>query len=127
MSQQSKKLIFIGIGFFFVAVGTIGIFLPLLPTTPFLLISLWAFSRSSDRFHDWLYHHRFFGPFLQDWNRYGTIPLKAKLLSIVMMVISGAWVIFGTDSGWIGITSMLVLMGIGAGFILSRPHKKPGE
>lgn len=78
MTRQGKKILLIGVGFFFVALGTVGIFLPLLPTVPFLLIALWAFAQSSATFHDWLYHHKLFGPMLQDWDLYGTIPLKAK-------------------------------------------------
>ncbi|WP_340149225.1 YbaN family protein [uncultured Sneathiella sp.] len=127
MRQQTKKILLLLIGWFFVALGTIGLFLPVLPTTPFLLISLWAFSQSSERFHDWLYNHRVFGPPLQDWSRYGVIPLRAKIVAIGTMAISATLVIIFSSTPWYGITAMLLLMGIGAGFILTRPSRPKNQ
>ncbi|MCC3305381.1 YbaN family protein [Sneathiella sp. HT1-7] len=123
MTAHTKKIVLLLIGWLFVIVGAIGIFLPVLPTTPFLLISLWAFSQSSERFHDWLYHHRIFGPPLQDWSKYGVIPLRAKIIALSTMAISAALVILFSSTPWYGLTAMLILMGIGAGFILSRPSR----
>lgn len=123
MTAHTKKIVLLLIGWLFVIVGAIGIFLPVLPTTPFLLISLWAFSQSSERFHDWLYHHRIFGPPLQDWSKYGVIPLRAKIIALSTMAISAALVILFSSTPWYGLTAMLILMGVGAGFILSRPSR----
>ncbi len=127
MRQQTKKILLLLIGWFFVALGTIGLFLPVLPTTPFLLISLWAFSQSSERFHDWLYNHRVFGPPLQDWSRHGVIPLRAKIVAIGTMAVSATLVIIFSSTPWYGITAMLLLMGIGAGFILTRPSRPKNQ
>ena len=123
MTAHTKKIVLLLIGWLFVIVGAIGIFLPVLPTTPFLLISLWAFSQSSERFHDWLYHHRIFGPPLQDWSKYGVIPLRAKIIALSTMAISAALVILFSSTPWYGLTAMLILMGIGAVFIHSRPSR----
>ncbi|MEH6547513.1 MAG: YbaN family protein [Sneathiella sp.] len=123
MMQPSKRILLLLVGWFFVAVGAIGIFLPVLPTTPFLLISLWAFSQSSERFHDWLYNHKVFGPPLQDWSKYGVIPLRAKVVAVGTMTISAILVIAFSNTPWYGLVAMLALMGFGAGFVLTRPSR----
>ncbi|WP_025899193.1 YbaN family protein [Sneathiella glossodoripedis] len=127
MQSKTKKIILMAIGWLFVLIGAIGVVVPVLPTTPFLLISLWAFSQSSDRFHAWLYNHRFFGPPLRDWEAHGIIPLRAKTIALATMAISAILVITLTQTPWYGITGMLLLMGVGAGFILTRPSKRKCE
>jgi hypothetical protein len=62
-----------------------------MPTTVFLLIALWAFSKSSPRFHDWLYNHPRFGPALRAWREEHAIPGTAKGLALAMMALSIAW------------------------------------
>lgn len=123
MKGQSRKIILLLTGWFFVALGAIGLFLPVLPTTPFLLIALWAFSQSSKRFHDWLYTHRLFGPPLQDWSKHGVIPLRAKITAIATMAVSASAVILFTDTPPWGLAAMILLMAVGAGFVLSRPSR----
>lgn len=118
----TRPLLF-ALGILFVAVGAIGVFLPLLPTTPFLILALWCFSRSSQRFHDWLYHHRLFGPTLQRWEQYRVIPRGAKIVAVCSMVASAAYVILATQTPWPLIALMLAVMGYGAWFVLSKPSK----
>ncbi len=124
MRQKTKKYGLLLIGWFFVGLGALGVVLPVLPTTPFLLISLWAFSQSSERFHDWLYNHRVFGPPLRDWSAYGIIPMRAKIIALSTMAVSATLVILFSDVPWFGLVGMLSLMAIGAGFILTRPSKR---
>ncbi|MFC4272496.1 DUF454 family protein [Sneathiella chungangensis] len=124
MTDQTKKFMLLMIGWFFVILGAIGLFLPVLPTTPFLLIALWAFSQSSERFHYWLYNHRTFGPPLQEWSKYGVIPLRAKIMAIATMTVSATLVISFSSTPWYGLAAMIILMLIGAGFILSRPSRR---
>lgn len=124
MTDQTKKFMLLMIGWFFVILGAIGLFLPVLPTTPFLLIALWAFSQSSERFHYWLYNHRTFGPPLQEWSKYGVIPLRAKIMAIATMTVSATLVIGFSSTPWYGLAAMIILMLIGAGFILSRPSRR---
>jgi len=125
MKKQTKKIALLATGWFFVALGAIGVVVPVLPTTPFLLISLWAFSQSSERFHSWLFYHRYFGPPLQAWEQHGVIPLKAKIVALSTMAVSATLVILLTDTPWYGLAGMVGLMLIGAGFILSRPSRRP--
>ncbi|MEH6773707.1 MAG: YbaN family protein [Cereibacter changlensis] len=65
--------------------GLIGVFLPLLPTVPFMLLAAFCFARSSDRLHGWLVNHPTFGPPIRDWNRSGAISLRAKQLTTASM------------------------------------------
>lgn len=105
----------------FFALGAAGAFLPGLPTVPFMLVALWLFSKSSQRFHDWLYAHRVFGPPLQQWQAHKVIPLKAKVLSISSMVASMAYMTLYADMPpWLLIVTGLV-MAYGAWFVLSHP------
>ncbi|XGC82479.1 YbaN family protein [Bdellovibrio bacteriovorus] len=84
--NSTKKFIFFVFGWIFLALGVIGIFLPLLPTTPFLLLTAFCFSRSSDRWHQWLLRQPHLGQLIVDWERHGVIRIKAKLLSTGIMV-----------------------------------------
>ncbi|MDP8080350.1 YbaN family protein [Phocoenobacter skyensis] len=75
-------------GWFFVGLGVIGIVVPLMPTTPFLLVALICFSRSSERFHSWLFNHPILGKPLRDWEETRRIPPYAIVLMVVMISIS---------------------------------------
>ncbi len=76
---------FWALGLFALSLGILGVFLPLLPTTVFLLIALWAFSRSSPRFHRWLYDHPRLGPPLRAWHQHRVISRAAKCTAIGLM------------------------------------------
>jgi uncharacterized membrane protein YbaN (DUF454 family) len=67
--------------------GFIGVFLPLLPTTPFVLLAAFCFSRGSTRCEYWLLNHKLFGPMVRDWRASRAVPLRAKQLATVMMVL----------------------------------------
>jgi uncharacterized membrane protein YbaN (DUF454 family) len=113
------------LGWLFFAVGFVGVFVPVLPTTVFMLLALWCFSRSSDRFHNWLYTHRHFGPSLQLWQEHRVIPLKAKYIAILFMAGSLIYVfIFSTTPNWARVL-MLSSMAFGAWYILTKPSFPP--
>jgi uncharacterized membrane protein YbaN (DUF454 family) len=119
------KPVYLLFGMLFVGLGAVGTVVPGLPTTVFMLLALWAFSRSSERFHAWLYHHRLFGPPLQQWHLYRVIPRRAKVLAIVMMVTSLVYlVLFTATSVWLKWVTALVML-YGAWFILTKPSQKP--
>lgn len=111
------------IGWAFVGLGAVGVVVPGLPTVPFMLVALWAFARSSRRFHDWLYAHPVFGPPLQDWHDHGVIPVRAKVLAIVTMSASLGYMLFFTDMAtWLQVI-VLAVMVTGGVFILRRPSR----
>ncbi|MCO6411703.1 MAG: YbaN family protein [Thiogranum sp.] len=111
------------LGWCLFGLGAVGTVVPGLPTTPFMLLALWAFAKSSRRFHDWLYAHPVFGPPLQQWRMHGVIPGRAKLLSVVTMAASFIYLAFFTGvSAWTKALIALVML-YGAAFILSKPSQ----
>lgn len=121
-----RRWLMLGLGWTFFAIGLVGALLPLVPTTPFMLLALWAFSIGSERFHRWLYHHPVFGPPLQRWQRDRVIPLWAKVLSLGSMTGSFLWAWFGTDAPWYGLLAMAAVMAAGAAYILRFPSQRAG-
>ena len=115
------------LGWSFFGLGAIGTLVPGLPTTPFMLLALWAFSKSSKRFHDWLYAHRLFGPPLQQWRTHRVIPVKAKLLSVVTMTASLVYLAFFTEVNTLVKVIVGLVMLYGAVFILSKPSRVPHQ
>jgi uncharacterized membrane protein YbaN (DUF454 family) len=83
--EPFMKYLLLGTGFICIGLGTLGIFLPLLPTTPFLLAASFCFLKSSRRAHTWLTSHRLFGRFIRDFTRYRIIPLRAKVISVLLL------------------------------------------
>ncbi|EIM37390.1 hypothetical protein PGS1_09345 [Enterobacter cloacae subsp. cloacae GS1] len=69
-----QRTILIIIGWLAVVLGTLGVVLPLLPTTPFILLAAWCFARSSPRFHHWLLYRSWFGGYLRHWQKHRAMP-----------------------------------------------------
>ncbi len=88
MKQILKKQAFIALGWFFVVLGIIGVFLPILPTTPFLIVSLWLFSKSSPRFHRMLLDNSIVGPPLRSWEETKTVSRKTKYRATTLIVLT---------------------------------------
>lgn len=82
------RYLLLGTGWLSVALGVVGIFLPVLPTTPFLLLAAACFVRSSRRFYDWLVMHPRLGPWFRDYLEGNGVPLKGKVYSIIAMWLS---------------------------------------
>jgi len=119
-----RPLLF-SLGWLLFGVGFIGVFVPVLPTTPLMLLALWCFSRSSDRFHAWLYTHKLFGPPLQQWHQFRVIPLTAKFIAILFMIGSLVYMfVFLTTPVWAK-TLMSISMAFGFWYILTKPSFPP--
>ncbi len=116
-----KRTAFAGLGLVFFVTGLIGVFLPVLPTTPFMLLALWAFSNSSQRLHDYVWHHRRYGPMVRAWKKHGAIPLRAKISAILVMTLSSLFVVFYSGAPLWAVLSALLLMLAGASYLLTRP------
>ena len=114
----------IALGWLCVALGAIGVVVPGMPTTIFLIVALWAFSRSSERFRAWLYHHPRFGPPLRAWHDHRIIPTRAKLAAVLVMAASVA-VVAGLSHGWVGAAVLAAVLAPVAAFIVTRPSAVP--
>lgn len=118
-----KKIGYLTLGWLSLALGVIGIVLPLLPTTPFVLLSAFCFSRSSKRFHLWLLNHKVFGSLIRDWERDGVISLKAKILATVSMLSMVTLSLTLMSIPLIGTVTILVSISAVLVFIWTRPSR----
>lgn len=109
-----------GVGCVAVILGVIGIFVPLLPTTPFLLLAAWSFVRSSPEAHQWMYRQPALGAALRDWEERGAISKRTKVIATSMILASIAVLWFKNLMlpVQLGLTLMLLTV---TGFILTRP------
>ena len=124
VSQCGLRYVLIVFGWVNVILGAIGVIVPGMPTTIFLLIALWAFSKSSERFRTWLYEHRRLGPPIRAWHEHGVIPARAKAAALVTMTLSLR--ILAATAPWqlpaiTGAIMIPVIM-----FIMSRPSRPGG-
>ena len=123
--MKISKYFYLALGWLCVALGIVGIILPFLPTTPFLLVAVWAFSRSSPELAEKLRNHKLVGPYIRDWQDHGAIPVRAKLLAIVMMLLAAVYLLAFAA---IPLIAALVACGVFVGvavFIGSRPSQPP--
>lgn len=106
------------------ALGVVGVFVPLLPTTPLILLAAACWARSSTRFHRWLRDHRIFGPTLRQWEDQRTIPKRAKVLAIAMIVLTLTPAIVWVVPLWHA-QVLLALIGLAVvGWLLSVPSRR---
>jgi uncharacterized protein len=117
------RWLLLALGWIFFALGAIGAVLPVLPTTPFLLLALWAFSSSSERFHAWLYHHRFFGPPLQRWRRERTLPRWVKGVAMTSMSASFLYLALAVRPAWYALAAVGGVMLSGVVYLARIPSR----
>jgi uncharacterized membrane protein YbaN (DUF454 family) len=100
-------------GTFFVALGIIGIFVPVLPTTPFLLLAAVCYARSSPRFHEWLLNNRWFGDYIRSYLQGKGFPKKVKFLTIALLWITiGCSVAFAVQLFYVRLILVLIAIGV---------------
>ena len=123
--KPAIRVFWLVVGILALALGGLGVVLPLLPTTPFVLIAAFAFANSSDTLHQWLLDHNIFGPLIANWQRYGAISRSAKVLSLLSMVaVLVISLVMAVPAFVIAVQALVV--GACSLFIISRPLP-PGE
>jgi uncharacterized protein len=122
-----RRLMYFGLGWLFFALGVLGVALPLLPTTPFMLLAAWGFSRSSPRFEHWLLEHRWFGPGIKRWRAHRVVPKRVKWVSYSTMLVTFALSLASGRLSWWALVGQAALMGYGAWFVARLPSKVPDE
>ena len=120
MTPLKRHLLFAA-GWVMVALGVIGIFLPVMPTTVFMIAAAWFFTRSSPRFEAWLLNHPVFGPPVMRWRENGAIGQRAKTLAVVSMAGGFAvfWYVVAPSPTLAAIVAVVLLLS--AAFVLTRP------
>ncbi len=109
MRQRMMKTLYMTLGFMFIVLAVLGVFLPLLPTTPFILVAAYFFSKSSDRWHQWLLANKVFGPILYNWECSRCIPYFAKVLSFSMIAVFGSFSVITIPFMWVKIITVLLI------------------
>lgn len=118
------RVLWISLGLLSVVTGVIGIVVPLLPTTPFMLLAAFCFARSSPRLQAWIENHRTFGPMIENWRRHGSINRRAKRLALLMMAAAFLLSLAMHLPIWALVAQGLVLLAV-ASFLLTRPDGPP--
>ncbi|MBH3021396.1 DUF454 family protein [Serratia ureilytica] len=108
------------LGWLAVVLATLGVVLPLLPTTPFLLLAAWCFARSSPRFHHWLLYRSWFGSYLRHWQQHRALPPGAKWKAVLVIVLTFACSLWLVKIWWVrGL--LLLMLAILLTFMLRLP------
>lgn len=106
-----------------VALGILGVFLPVLPATPFMLLAAACYARASPRFYNWLLNNRTFGPTIREWRRYRSIPWRTKWFAITLMSVTlAASIVFAVEDRYVqvGLAVLGVLLAVWMARIPSR-------
>ena len=121
-----RRTLYKPLGFLFLGLALLGVVLPMLPGTPFALLSAWFFARSSEKWHRWLLQSSLFGPTLRSWEQQRCIPRRVKLVALVAMLGAGvASMTFGMSDNRLRIITA-VLLAVGATVVLMI-RTCPGE
>jgi uncharacterized membrane protein YbaN (DUF454 family) len=111
--NKYKKILLIAAGTFFVALGIIGIFIPVLPTTPFILLAATLYSRSSQKFYEWIINNKIVGTYIKNYKAGKGVPLIIRIVTIALLWITmGCSALFATDILFIRIIMALIAIGV---------------
>ena len=93
-----KKYVWMGLGFLSLGMAYIGVIVPGIPFSIFLVFAAYCFAKSNKKMHDWLYNHKYFGPFLTNWVQKRVFPTKGKYAMVIVMSSSLAFLWFSTGN-----------------------------
>ena len=116
----ATRLIWLVVGLAALAAAAIGVLLPLIPTTPFVILAAFAFMKSSRRLHDWLITHRIFGPVILDWRKHGAISKPAKTIAMASMAAIFVISLVLQVPGYV-LAAQALILGVCMWFVGSRP------
>lgn len=127
LSNKVVRAFFFGAGTVFLVLGAMGMFLPILPTTPFLLLALACYCRSSKRMTRWILTNKYFGDYIRRYKEGKGIPLKTKILALTILWITVSYSAFFMVQKWLPIQLVLFAVAIGVTIHLIRlpTYKKP--
>lgn len=120
-------------GWLMVATGIVGIVVPVMPTTVFMIAALWAFSRSSRKFQIWLWTHSTFGPPVRNWHLYRVISVRAKMMAVMVMTLSFVYILIWVAEDWRVPVIVGAIMLPAAIYVVTRrgqppkPERVPGD
>ena len=107
-----KKLLLLA-GTLCLGLGILGIFFPILPTTPFLLLAAFCYARSSQRFYHWLITNRWFGAYLRNYRERRGLPLRHKVITIALVWLSiGSALLFVVEAWWLRVLLLVIAAGV---------------
>ena len=107
------RILFLFIGILSLVLGVIGIFLPVLPTTPFLLLSATLFLRSSQKLYEWLLSHPYLGEYIRNFKEHNAIPLRVKIISVSLVWITLLYcAIFVAKVWWMSAMFIAIALGV---------------
>ena len=122
--NRARRIIYIVLGTFFLVLGAIGIFVPLLPTTPFWLLTCWFYIRGSEYLYNKVMQNRYFGPYIRNFIEDKAIPMRSKVISVGVIWLSTIFTtVFLIDIWWIILCLFLISAGV-SWHILSYPTKQ---
>lgn len=123
MLKRTRALTYLAFGHVFLATGLIGVVVPLLPTTPFILLASWCYARGSERAHRWLRENKLFGVYLREWEEYHSIPLKAKVTAVTMITLTSGYIVYAMPVVAVKVSMVVVGVCVSA-YLLTRPTTK---
>jgi len=116
-----RKVLLVICGLFFVGLAGLGVILPILPTTPFLLVAAACFVRSSDRLYQWLIYHRLFGSYIRNYMKHKAISARAKAISLILLWTTISFSAFCAVSLlWVRIMLLLIAVGVSIRILLFK-------
>ena len=121
MEPEKRNFFYLIFAYLCAGLGIIGAFLPVLPTTPFLLLAAWAATRGSPELHKWLYEHPRFGPPLKAWEENRAVSVPAKITACALMAASWVIMVLITESVVVPWITGVLFLGVG-GYVATRPN-----
>jgi uncharacterized membrane protein YbaN (DUF454 family) len=123
--KKPVKILLIILGTFLIGISIVGIFIPVLPTTPLLLLAAALYAKSSKRFYNWLINNRILGRYIKDYREGKGIPLKVKIIAIsILWITIGYSAIFAIDILWVRILLVLIAVGVTIHISSKKPKVK---